>query len=128
MLPLPAIQLPNSRHLHALSLLPTLPLGVLGAGCCTYGQDGCTTCLRHSLQCSVCAISFNMRKHFLLCFLLMFALVSEALHEPACQMFESRLDGLWLMWSLFTRGVCALRQRFFQSALQSRGMIDKESS
>ena len=64
----PTSDLPNSCHLHALSLLPTLPLWVLVAGCCTYGQDGCTTCLRHSLQYPVCAALINMRKRFLLPF------------------------------------------------------------
>jgi hypothetical protein len=66
MLPLPPSTLPNSRHILALSLLPTLPLRVLGVALTakTVVRHVCDT----SLQYPVCATSINMRKHFLLPF------------------------------------------------------------
>jgi len=112
------LQLPTSLHtLHLLSSpcsFTPANSSIQCAGCCTYGQDGCTTCLRHSLQYSVCAASINVRFFSLL--LMFCAGFRSASNTRLSRVRES--NGSWLVSTLFTRGVCALRQRYFLTESQ----------
>lgn len=84
--------------LHAPQLLPYPCSFILAnfstpdAGCCTYGQDGCTTCLRHFSAISRVRDLNQDAQTLSSPFLLLFVLVSEALQVPACQKSENRMD------------------------------------
>jgi hypothetical protein len=125
MLPLPAIQFPNSRHLHALSLLPTLPLRVLGVALTA------KTVVRHVCD-TVCDIPYAQFQS--ICANTFFSLsldVCAGFRSASCTRLSDVRESIgWIVADVefvYSRRLC-FATAILSKHLQSRGITDKESS